>query len=111
MGNGIVLADAPGTGRQRLPASARPRVGDAAVRVALVTCGAFVVATTLAMLAFLAHAGVRGLREAGVGQLLGGDVWKPEADLYGGLPLIVGTFASALGAIAIGAAPAVLSAV
>jgi phosphate transport system permease protein len=51
------------------------------------------------------------MSEVGVWGLLTGDIWKPEANLYGGLALITGTFVSALGAIAIGAAPAVLASV
>jgi phosphate transport system permease protein len=77
----------------------------------LAACGVFVVVTTIALLGFLSATGLRGIREAGLGQLLGAVTWKPEADLYGGLPLIVGTFASAIGAIVLGAVPAVLGAV
>jgi phosphate transport system permease protein len=63
------------------------------------------------MLAFLAQTGIKGMAEVGLGQILTGTVWKPEADSFGGFALIAGTFATAVGAILIGAAPAVLSAV
>jgi phosphate transport system permease protein len=89
----------------------RPRPGEAMVRGALVACGWFVLATTLAMLGFLARTGIRGLSEVGVWALLTGDTWKPEAGSFGGVALIVGTFSTALGAIALGAGPAVLAAV
>jgi phosphate transport system permease protein len=85
-------------------------VGEAVIRALLVACGVFVVLTTVAMLGFLARSGLRGIAEAGT-QLLTGATWKPEANVYGGLALIVGTFASALGAIVLGATPAVLAAV
>src|SRR5579863_3411905 len=95
----------------RPPVTARPRIGEAAVRFALASCGGFVIVTTVAMLLFLARTGVRGIQEVSVGALLTGEIWKPEAGQFGGLALIVGTFTSALGATVLGAAPAVLAAV
>ncbi|HZU84276.1 MAG TPA: phosphate ABC transporter permease subunit PstC [Polyangiaceae bacterium] len=109
MGNGIAAAAAPGSAERRRTAS--PRVGEAVVRALLLGCGVFVVTTTVAILGFLARTGVRGARVVGLWTLLTGEIWKPEADVYGGLPLIVGTFASATGAIVVGAVPAVLAAV
>ncbi len=110
MSDGAVIAGAQSAGeRSRL--AGRPRAAEALVRGALVACGWFVLATTLAMLGFLARTGFRGLREVGVVALLTGDTWKPEAGSFGGLALIFGTFTSALGAIFLGAAPAVLAAV
>src|SRR5258708_28563212 len=111
MGKQIAIAGGSRPAGEGLRVTARPRVGDAVVRAVLVGCGVFVVATTVAMLGFLARTGIRGVLEVGFWGLLTGDVWKPEAGSYGGLALIVGTFASALGAIALGAAPAVLTAV
>jgi phosphate transport system permease protein len=89
----------------------RPRLGEGVVRAFLVACSVFVVLTTVAMLAFLARTGVRGAASVGVGALLGGDVWKPEAGVFGGLALIVGTFVSAIAAVVLGAVPAVLAGV
>lgn len=91
-------------------ASSRRRI-DAVVRMLLVSCAAFVLVTTGAMLFFLGNAGLKGVRSVGLAPLLSGALWKPEADVYGGLPLIFGTFVSAGGAIVIGAVPAVLAAV
>lgn len=85
--------------------------GDAVVRLLLVSCAAFVVVTTAAMLIFLGRAGLRGILAIGITPLLTGQLWKPEADTFGGLPLIFGTFTSAGGALVIGALPAVLAAV
>ena len=110
MSNGAVIVEA-GSAREGSRLAGRPRIGDALVRGALIACGWFVLATTLAMLGFLARTGFRGLREVGVIALLTGDTWKPEAGSFGGLALIVGTFTSALGAILLGAGPAVLAAV
>jgi phosphate transport system permease protein len=110
MGNGVAVAEAGEATGERKQAS-RPRVGEAVVRALLVACAIFVVLTTLAMLAFLGNTGVRGAWSVGVWSLLTGEIWKPEAGSYGGLALIVGTFTSATGAIALGAVPAVLAAV
>jgi len=83
---------------------------DAAVRLVLVSCAALVLLTTLAMLLFLGQAGLKGAREVGLVPLLTGALWKPEADTFGGLPLIFGTFVSAAGAVLVGAVPAVFAA-
>lgn len=111
MSNGAVIAEAGQARGERLRLAGRPRLGEAVLRGALVACGWFVLATTVAMLGFLARTGIRGLSEVGVGSLFASDTWKPEAGSFGALALIVGTFTSALGAIALGAAPAVLAAV
>src|SRR5260221_13365552 len=89
----------------------RPRWGEGSARLFVALAGGFVVLTTILLLAFLAETGVRGFAEVGIAQILFHDIWKPEADIYGGLPLIVGTLVSATGAVFVGAAPAVLAAV
>src|SRR5690348_9971833 len=89
----------------------KPRWGEASARVFVAVAGGFVVLTTVLLLAFLAETGIRGVAEVGLVQLLFHDVWKPEADVFGGLPLMVGTLVSAVGAVLVGAAPAVLAAV
>ena len=89
----------------------RTRVGDLAVRVFVTACGGFVVLTTLLLLGFIARTGIKGFAEVGIPALFSGELWKPEADTYGGLPLVVGTLVTAIGAVFIGAAPAVLAAV
>jgi phosphate transport system permease protein len=109
MGNGLAVAEASGSMGEPRKAT-RPRALEAAVRVLLLACGVFVVITTIAILSFLARTGIRGAGAVGVGALLSGQIWKPEVSVYGGLPLIVGTFSSAAGAIVLGAIPAVLAA-
>jgi phosphate transport system permease protein len=105
-------ASAPSAGGRSVAGRrARPRRADAVVRMLLVSCAGFVVLTTGAMLLFLGSAGLKGIRAVGLLSLLSGALWKPEADVYGGLPLIFGTFVSAAGAVVIGAVPAVLAAV
>src|SRR5271170_942416 len=86
------------------------RLGEGLIRLFVLVCGVFVVLSTVLVIAFLARTGIRGIREVGLVQLVGHAVWKPESNLYGGLPLILGTVISATGAVVIGAAPAVLTA-
>jgi phosphate ABC transporter permease protein PstC len=110
MGTAALVGDRASSESSRRPGPPR-RVGDALVRVVLVSCATLVVMTTVAMLLFLGRAGLAGVSAVGVVPLLSGLVWKPEAELFGGLPLIVGTFVSAVGAVILGAIPAVLAAV
>lgn len=109
----VELASAPASGGPTIGRRHAPprRAADAVVRLLLVSCAAFVLLTTGAMLLFLGDAGLKGIRAVGLTELLAGTLWKPEADVYGGLPLIFGTFVSAAGAVVIGAIPAVLCAV
>jgi phosphate transport system permease protein len=95
----------------KLRLTPRPRWPDALVRLFVASCGGFVLITTLVMIGFLARTGLQGMSEVGVWPLLTGLRWKPEADEFGGLPLILGTFVSAVGAALLGATPAVLAAV
>jgi phosphate transport system permease protein len=94
----------------RFRLATRAKWPDALVRLFVTACGAFVLLTTLLLIGFLARTGLRGMSEVGLGQLVGGARWKPEANLYGGLPLVLGTFVSAIGAAVLGATPAVLAA-
>ncbi len=105
----VVVAEPRAAAEPRQKRAAR--TGDAVVRLLFVSCAAFVLLTTASMLLFLGHAGLRGVRAVGISQLFSGTIWKPESEIYGGLPLIFGTFVSAGGALVIGAVPAVLAAV
>ncbi len=111
MGQSATIIDTAETVTERSQIAMRSRHGENVVRVLLTACGVFVVLTTVTMIGFLAHAGLRGMLTAGIVPLLTGRIWKPEADSYGGLALVVGTFASASGALVLGAVPAVLAAV
>ena len=112
MSKSVLTADAPPfVGPDRLRASTRPRWGELAVRAFIMACGGFVVLATAAVIAFIAKAGIKGIQDVGLWQLLSGEIWKPEANTYGGYPLILGTAVSALGAALVGALPALLAAV
>ena len=90
---------------------AKPRPLESLIQLFIRLSGFFVLATTLLMFGFLGRAGLAGIQQVGLVPLVTGFLWKPEQDLFGGLPLIVGTLVSALGALAVGAVPAVLTAV
>ena len=95
----------------RLRGTSHPRWGELVVRGFIAACGLFVVVATAAVIAFIARAGIRGIQDVGLGALLSGEIWKPEANTFGGYPLVFGTAISALGAAVVGALPALLAAV
>jgi len=108
----VLTVDAPPFAEtERLRASVRPRWGEILIRGFIGACGLFVVVATAAVIAFIARAGIRGIREVGLAALLTGEIWKPEANVFGGYPLVFGTAISALGAAVVGAIPALLAAV
>lgn len=93
---------------ERPIARRRVRPLDLAFRAFAAGCAALAICASLLLLAFLLHAGLRGIAETGIVSLLTGSRWKPEAGIFGGLPLVFGTVASASLAIMLGALPAVL---
>ncbi|MFO0612404.1 MAG: phosphate ABC transporter permease subunit PstC [Polyangiaceae bacterium] len=107
----LAALERPGSTRPGPPGRDASRFRDlreGIVRTVLATLGGLVVLATAAVLAFIARVGVRGVAEIGVVKLVAGALWKPEAGIYGGLPLIVGTLTSAFGAVVLGALPAVV---
>jgi phosphate transport system permease protein len=99
------------TAQPRLRLAPHGKWADLVVRLLVTGCGGFVLLTTLLVIGFLARTGIRGMGEVGLSALLLGPRWKPEDHVFGGLPLVLGTFVSATGAAALGATPAVLAAV
>jgi phosphate transport system permease protein len=97
--------------QRRVRLAPRSKWPDALVRLFVKACGGFVLLTTILLIGFLARTGLAGMGEVGIWSLLFGPRWKPENQVYGGLPLVLGTFVSALGATCMGATPAVLAAV
>jgi phosphate transport system permease protein len=109
-----VVAEIPAEALPRtesLALRSRAQWRDTLVRGFVTACGAFVLLTTVLLIGFLAKTGLAGMAEVGLRSLLVGTRWKPEAHLYGGLPLVLGTFVSATGAALLGAVPAVFAAV
>ena len=62
---------------------------------------------------FLFASGVPAMMEVGLGNFLGGTVWKPTADIpqFGILPMIVGSIYVTAGAIVIGVPIGILTAI
>jgi phosphate transport system permease protein len=105
-----MTADTRIAAQGELKAERGSRIGEGIIRLFVLLCGVFVVVSTVLVIAFIARTGVKGVAEIGLGQLVSGLIWKPEANHYGGLPLLLGTLVTATGAAILGAAPAVLAA-
>jgi phosphate transport system permease protein len=106
------LAVAPQKQKLRGSKSARGALAYAelAFRIAITACAGFAVVATLMIFAYLARTGAAGIAQAGAKDLVSGTAWKPEAGNYGGLPLIFGTVATALGAVVLGGFTSILAA-
>lgn len=87
------------------------RLREDAFRVLFFVTACLSLLAVLTILLFLLVQGLPALGEIGVFEFLGGMVWKPSSDLYGILPMIVGSLAVTAGAILTGVPPALLTAV
>ncbi len=99
----------PSDGQSRFRRPPRYAIRDSIVQALLWGFSVFVVLATLTMLLFIARVGIKGIGTIGIVPLVTGTIWKPESAIFGGLPLIFGTLASAMGAVLVGALPAVLA--
>ncbi len=86
---------------------------DRVVTAALAGAAGSVVVVALVILGFMGRAGVQGFAESGFFAMVLGRRWHPQdlPPLFGFLPFLFGTAISALGAVLLGAVPAVLAAV
>ncbi len=93
--------------------NARRRRADRLVVVALSAAAGTVVAIAAAILGFIARAGLVGYASGGFFAMTFGRHWAPDSPhpSYSFLPYLVSTGVSALGAILLGAVPAILAAV
>ncbi len=79
--------------------------------------GVFFIAACASVLAvvlicvFLFANGLPAMKEIGFGTFLSGKIWKPKNDIYGILPMIVGSFYVTAGAIIIGVPVGIMTAV
>ena len=87
---GIAVPGAAGEGRRLQPAS--PRYGEKAIKALLAGCALLSVATTTAIVVSLLIPAVDFFREVPVGDFLFKTEWAPAQDLFGVVPLVVGTF-------------------
>ena len=78
--------------------------------------GVFFIAACASVLAvalicvFLFANGIPAMKEIGFGKFLAGDIWKPNNDIYGILPMIVGSLYVTAGAIVFGVPIGILTA-
>ena len=79
--------------------------------------GVFFIAACASVLAvalicvFLFANGIPAMKEIGFGKFLTGEIWKPNNDIYGLLPMIVGSLYVTAGAIVFGVPIGILTAV
>ena len=79
--------------------------------------GVFFIAACASVLAvaliciFLFANGLPAMKEIGFGKFLTGTIWKPNNDIYGILPMIVGSLYVTAGAIIVGVPIGILTAV
>jgi phosphate transport system permease protein len=87
----IAVPGAAGPHRPRLQA-ARPRYGEAAIKAFLAGCAILSIATTTAIVISLLIPALDFFRDVPVGDFLFKTEWAPAQDLFGVVPLVVGTF-------------------
>jgi phosphate transport system permease protein len=110
--NGGAPAVRSSLGRVSSGRQTRRRI-DRAITFALAGSACTVLAIAGTILAFISRAGIQGFMQSGVFGMLFGRHWSPDATTprFGFFPYIATTVASAIFAVVLGAAPAVLAAV
>ncbi len=74
-------------------------------------CALMSIAAVIAICVFIFANGVPAIKEIGVSNFLLGRVWKPSRSMYGIFPMIIASLYVTAGAIIVGVAPGVLTAV
>src|SRR5919106_5810286 len=92
---GIAVPGAAGPTRPRLQA-ARPRYGEAAIKIFLAGCAILSIGTTTAIVVSLLIPALDFFRDVPVGDFLFKTEWAPAQDLFGVVPLVVGSFSVVL---------------
>ncbi len=82
-----------------------------AMRVLFFVAALFASAAVITICIFLFSGGIPALREIGIFNFLSGRLWAPERDMYGILPMILGSMYVTAGAMLLGVPVGVLSAV
>ncbi len=72
------------------------------MRIVFMLCACFSIFAVAMICIFLFANGVPAIAEIGAGKFLGGTVWRPLQDLFGILPMIVGSIYVTAGAIIVG---------
>ncbi len=86
-------------------------VKEVAMHILFIVCACISIVAVVLICLFLFANGVPAITEIGVGNFLGGTVWKPLQNLFGILPMIVGSIYVTIGAIIVGVPIGILCAV
>ena len=81
------------------------------MRIVFMLCACFSIFAVAMICIFLFANGVPAIAEIGAGKFLGGTVWRPLQELFGILPMIVGSIYVTAGAIIVGVPIGILCAV
>ncbi len=85
--------------------------GETAMRILFLLAACFSILAVALICIFLFASGIPGMAEIGVLKFLTGTVWRPNNDLYGILPMILGSVYVTAGALIIGVPIGLLTAV
>ncbi|HNX15013.1 MAG TPA: phosphate ABC transporter permease subunit PstC [Oscillospiraceae bacterium] len=84
---------------------------EAAMKIVFLLCACFAILAVLMICLFLFANGIPAMKEIGLWNFLSGTKWKPENDIYGILPMIMGSIYVTAGALVIGVPIGILTAV
>ncbi len=87
------------------------QVREGAARILFLAAACVSILAVLLITVFLLVSGVPAIAEIGVFKFLFGTVWKPGNDIYGILPMILGSFYVTAGALVLGVPVGVLTAI
>ena len=87
------------------------QVREGAARILFLAAACVSILAVLLITVFLLVSGVPAIAEIGVFKFLFGTVWKPGNDIYGILPMILGSFCVTAGALVLGVPIGVLTAI
>jgi len=89
----------------------RQKFRESAMRAVFLLCACVSILAVALICWFLFSSGVPAMGKIGVGSFLFGEKWKPNANLYGILPMILGSVYATAGAILVGVPLGLLTAV
>lgn len=86
-------------------------VKESVMKCIFALCALMSIGAVVAICVFIFANGIPAIGEIGVWQFLSGRVWKPSVNIYGIFPMIIASLYVTAGAIIVGVAPGVLTAV
>jgi phosphate transport system permease protein len=84
---------------------------DRSMKVVLLGAALISVIIVLLIGLFTLREGLPAFQRIGIGPMLGGDVWRPQEEMYGLMPMIAGSLLVTLGAVALGVPLALAAAI